>query len=176
MSTEVLIDDDYDGKKADIWSVGVTTYIMATGTPLFHDVSEVVAVRLQNARIQIPSYIHPFIAQLIYEMLSPDPDERPSAAEIYEILEEKCPLYIQPLALRQRSPSLSNNKILPALHSKGSIFDTKNHLQTPYRKFDVRMKRDKNSMNQIPAVRPNLLLETPSALSRSAHVFKLKDL
>ena len=83
-------------------------------------------------------------------MLSPDPDDRPSASELYEILIEKCPIYLKPVSLKMAEIEHPNK--LPSLYTRNSYLSANilpKGCAKMHKKFDVRINKPKGSMNQI---------------------------
>ncbi|GJJ13769.1 hypothetical protein Clacol_008025 [Clathrus columnatus] len=105
-SPEVIRGEQYDGAKADIWSVGVVLYALLAGRLPFDDpdVPRLLG-KVRSGRFVIPSRIHADVADLIRRMLVVDPEERISMADILEhpFLKHDTPgiYYIPP-------PSISN--------------------------------------------------------------------
>ena len=86
IAPEVLLDDQYDGKKADIWSCGVMLYVMLTGVLPFArkgDAQSNNLLRLQQmfprivaASFAQPSHVSFECQQLLSRLLTADPEAR----------------------------------------------------------------------------------------------------
>jgi serine/threonine protein kinase len=86
MAPEILMGNEYDGFKADIWSLGVILYILETGCypwtavnniQLFHQITQAVYT--------FPDKVSQESQELIDFCLRLDPEARPSAAELIRI-------------------------------------------------------------------------------------------
>jgi hypothetical protein len=83
VAPEVLSDQGYDGKKADVWSCGVIMYVLLAGFLPF-DESTIVALfaKIQSADFTYPSWFSPEVRSLIDQMLVADPHARITIANI----------------------------------------------------------------------------------------------
>lgn len=77
VAPEVLSDQGYDGKKADVWSCGVILYVLLAGFLPF-DESTIVALfaKIQSADFTYPSWFSPEVRSLLDQMLVADPHAR----------------------------------------------------------------------------------------------------
>lgn len=77
VAPEVLSDQGYDGKKADVWSCGVILYVLLAGFLPF-DESTIVALfaKIQNADFTYPSWFSADVRSLLDQMLVADPKNR----------------------------------------------------------------------------------------------------
>lgn len=77
VAPEVLSDQGYDGKKADVWSCGVILYVLLAGFLPF-DESTIVALfaKIQSADFTYPSWFTPELRSLLDTMLVADPKLR----------------------------------------------------------------------------------------------------
>ncbi|KAG4906231.1 hypothetical protein JHK86_054715 [Glycine max] len=89
IAPEVLLKKEYDGKIADVWSCGVTLYVMLVGAYPFEDPEEPKNFRKTIHRIlkvqySIPDYVHisPECRHLISRIFVADPAQRISIPEI----------------------------------------------------------------------------------------------
>lgn len=82
-SPECLCRVQYDGRKSDIWSLGVILYAMVTGEHPW-DISNTNAMLRQilKADFTIPDYVSMECQNLIYNLMRVEPDERFSLDEI----------------------------------------------------------------------------------------------
>jgi serine/threonine protein kinase len=83
VAPEVLSDQGYDGKKADVWSCGVILYVLLAGFLPF-DESTIVALfaKIQNADFTYPSWFTPEVRSLLDQMLVADPKARITLATL----------------------------------------------------------------------------------------------
>lgn len=84
---EILMKIPYDGFKADMWSLGVILYSIMTKTlpwPMNNAMAMIESIK--NAVYAIPTFVPPFIEELIRGLLRLDPDER---LDIHQVLENK---------------------------------------------------------------------------------------
>jgi serine/threonine protein kinase len=80
---EILTGREYDGQKADVWSLGVVLYVMITGGfpwTTFNQGALINEITSGNFTLDIPCA--PVLASLIGSMLASDPAARPTMAEI----------------------------------------------------------------------------------------------
>ncbi|CAN4107654.1 unnamed protein product [Withania somnifera] len=89
IAPEVLLKKEYDGKIADVWSCGVTLYVMLVGAYPFEDLEEPknfrkTIQRILNVQYSIPDYVHisPECRHLISRIFVADPAKRISIPEI----------------------------------------------------------------------------------------------
>ncbi|CAA7025234.1 unnamed protein product [Microthlaspi erraticum] len=89
IAPEVLLKKEYDGKVADVWSCGVTLYVMLVGAYPFEDPDEPknfrkTIHRILNVQYAIPDYVHisPECRHLISRIFVADPAKRISIPEI----------------------------------------------------------------------------------------------
>ena len=85
VAPEVLADQGYDGKKADVWSIGVILYVLLAGFLPF-DESTIVALfaKIQKAEFTYPSWFSPAVRGLLDKMLVADPKVRVSLTKVKE--------------------------------------------------------------------------------------------
>ncbi|XP_022746513.1 serine/threonine-protein kinase SRK2E-like isoform X2 [Durio zibethinus] len=89
IAPEVLLKKEYDGKVADVWSCGVTLYVMLVGAYPFEDPEDPrnfrkTIHRILNVQYSIPDYVHvsPECRHLISMIFVADPAKRISIPEI----------------------------------------------------------------------------------------------
>ncbi|KAL3843931.1 hypothetical protein ACJIZ3_001334 [Penstemon smallii] len=89
IAPEVLLKKEYDGKIADVWSCGVTLYVMLVGAYPFEDPEEPknfrkTIQRIVNVQYSIPDYVHisPECSHLISRIFVADPAKRITMPEI----------------------------------------------------------------------------------------------
>ncbi|KAG9155238.1 hypothetical protein Leryth_023266 [Lithospermum erythrorhizon] len=89
IAPEVLLKKEYDGKIADVWSCGVTLYVMLVGAYPFEDPEEPknfrkTIHRILNVQYSIPDYVHisPECRHLISRIFVADPAKRITIPEI----------------------------------------------------------------------------------------------
>lgn len=106
VAPEVLGKDGYDGKKADVWSIGVILYVLLAGyLPFDENTMAALFQKIKNAEYEFPDWFSPegtyislyfiksflgnlincitFIARdLISKILVPDPHKRPRISEL----------------------------------------------------------------------------------------------
>lgn len=103
--------------KADIWALGITFFMMATGEyPFPHTTKDELKLLIFNAELNFDSYdIHPKIRYLIGRMTIKDPNHRPSAKKLLEL-----PIFANTSSMRisltghreHSSMNLNTNQIL----------------------------------------------------------------
>ena len=83
---EVISNKNYDGMKADIWSLGVVTYTMSTGNLPWTDANQPELFKqITEADIDIPDQLSPPLKQFLSMMLQKDPEKRPTTYELLEM-------------------------------------------------------------------------------------------
>jgi serine/threonine protein kinase len=80
---EVVSGLAYDGKVADVWSMGVILYAMVCGSLPWSSTNPVAVIdSIRQADFTIPTYLSAAVRRLIARMLSADPGARPTVAEL----------------------------------------------------------------------------------------------
>jgi len=83
VAPEVLEDNGYDGRKADIWSMGVILYVLVVGALPFEEKSlPKLFEKIRNADYPKPSFLSKKVSNLISSILVSDPKERATINEI----------------------------------------------------------------------------------------------
>lgn len=84
-SPECISGSSYDGRKTDVWSVGVIAYAMLTGELPWTKKNQIqLFEQIKNADIIIPSYITKQPRELILKLLEPNPNRRISVEQCLE--------------------------------------------------------------------------------------------
>ncbi|CAG8549551.1 2749_t:CDS:2 [Acaulospora morrowiae] len=84
MAPEVITEGVNYDTKADIWSLGITVYEIATGNPPYHDLSAMRAIQLipKNRPATLEGPFSPPIKEFVAVCLNEIPAERPTADEL----------------------------------------------------------------------------------------------
>lgn len=80
-----VIDGNYDGKKSDIWSMGIMLYVMLMNEFPFNGKQEELYKIYTKAKAGIPSQLKcsPEANSLLKQLLNPVPDQRATFDEIF---------------------------------------------------------------------------------------------
>ena len=108
---EVISETPFNPFKADIWSLGLTFYVMITGSEPW-DTFSIDAIRnsIIRANVTFPTDTNEVLMKIIMSMLSLDPNNRPSAMELLA-----SPIFKdseQPNRFRHRSGSVPRSNLL----------------------------------------------------------------
>jgi serine/threonine protein kinase len=83
VAPEVLGKDGYDGKKADVWSIGVILYVLLAGyLPFDENTMAALFSKIKSADYEFPDWFSPEARDLISTILVPDPHKRPRISEL----------------------------------------------------------------------------------------------
>ncbi|TMW64105.1 hypothetical protein Poli38472_014222 [Pythium oligandrum] len=83
VAPEVLADKGYDGRAADVWSMGVILYVLLAGfLPFDEPTMSALFRKIQKAEFSYPSWFTPRVKNLLNRVLVPDPTTRVSLADI----------------------------------------------------------------------------------------------
>lgn len=82
---EIFTDMEYDAQANDIWSLGVVLYTMVTGRfPFEAKTYSQMKEKMLNPKYSIPPMLSPHIANLIGQLFTVDPDQRPKICDIMQ--------------------------------------------------------------------------------------------
>ena len=80
---ELIMNKEYDGKAADIWSLGIAIYVLACGHfPWQHTDEKSIMKEIVSGQYSIPFYVSPLIRELLEKMIVLDPAKRWTAEEL----------------------------------------------------------------------------------------------
>lgn len=140
VAPEVLL-ENYD-RKCDIWSIGVILYILLCGYPPFNgSTDEKILERIKTKDVKFPDleweHVSKEVKDLIVQMLSKDPEKRPTAQEVL-----KNPWF------NQAKPQLSQEQQQSILKNLEG-FSRNNKIQNALRYYMVNymeMNQEKNDL------------------------------
>ena len=82
---EVISKEPYDGRAADIWSLGTVLYVMLAGClPFDEDNVVLLFQKISEADYTIPPWISSEATAVLKSMIQVDPKSRPSATDLWE--------------------------------------------------------------------------------------------
>jgi serine/threonine protein kinase len=82
---EIISAREYDGKSADVWSLGICLYVMVTGVLPWTDDNQVELFRqICHLDIDIPEWLSSPLQTLVSQMLAREPTLRPSVRNVLD--------------------------------------------------------------------------------------------
>lgn len=88
IAPEIVKGESYDGKKSDMWALGVTLNILACGKYPWTVKSEAQLFRyMQEGRLQILTGASGILGMIIDKCLAVNPNERPSSEELLKMID-----------------------------------------------------------------------------------------
>ena len=132
VAPEVLEDKGYDGRKADIWSMGVILYVLVVGAlPFDEKTLPKLFEKIQSAAYPIPSFLSADASNLIGSILIKDPTQR---ATILDIKSHPWYSFEEDSNLHYEKSHETNTILTPEeLLDKNTIFSSKgaSHFTSP---------------------------------------------
>lgn len=108
---EIVANQPYDGKKGDMWSLGVVLFSMATGSLPWTEMNQTQLLQqIMHADFVVPVTVSPDIRALIQALMSANPSARPSSKDVLSL----------PWLNEQTHESIRHNKlskVVPATHA-----------------------------------------------------------
>ena len=80
---EIITQPQYDGRIADMWSLGVILYVLLVGKIPWDTTNETqLFYQITTAKYHIPDFVSPLASRLIGELMAPQPEMRMTANEV----------------------------------------------------------------------------------------------
>lgn len=114
---ELILQGHYDGKKVDVWGLGIVLFCMEVGEmPWTTTNASELREQITSGELDIPTYVPRVVADVIRACMRKDPNERPTVNEILEMdwLKSEAAKY-------QRGTIPSMTPILPVAAGRPSI-------------------------------------------------------
>ncbi|EAY00275.1 CAMK family protein kinase [Trichomonas vaginalis G3] len=92
IAPEILRGESYDAKAADIWSLGVVAYVLATGNLPFTGTEKLLIHSILSCEYSFPSFVSEEVKTLVRSMLQLDPTKRPTIDQIQKMIPTNIPL------------------------------------------------------------------------------------
>lgn len=138
---EIISGLQYDGLKADIWSLGVVLFAMATASLPWNKTTELSLFhQIESSQIEIPSFISPPIQYLLKLMLDKNPDTRASVTDILQfpwLQEVSEHSEILPTTLKRATPHRRNH-IGSCDDALNQLRNKKSFVSSPHRNLIIR--------------------------------------
>ena len=131
---EVISGRPYDGYKADIWSMGIVTYTMATGNLPWTDANQTELFKqIATKEIEIPDQLSPPLQQILSLMLQRDPRKRPSTKELLAMpwLSDDGPEFCFPTPLRKFGNKTVVRNVMETMSSLNKKKEKRNIIVRP---------------------------------------------
>jgi len=78
-----IMDPVYNGRDADVWSIGILLYILVCGNFPWYDGDMLKLFRMiRNDPLQLPSHLSPEVKDLLQKILNKNPNDRFSISQI----------------------------------------------------------------------------------------------
>ena len=85
VAPEIIKGEQYDGKKADIWSLGIILFVLTTSSLPWTEQNQVKLYnQIENAEYKIPGFVPREVQEVIRWCLKLQPSERPSIEQLLE--------------------------------------------------------------------------------------------
>mmetsp|Transcript_8765 Transcript_8765/g.14781 ORF Transcript_8765/g.14781 Transcript_8765/m.14781 type:complete len:285 (+) Transcript_8765:26-880(+) len=85
VAPEIVSRNDYDGKLADVWSLGVILFVLLAGCFPFNDIEnrpEIIFDKIVAGEFFMPSWLSSDVQTLLSSMLQCDPKKRPKVSDL----------------------------------------------------------------------------------------------
>ncbi|KAI1317159.1 hypothetical protein EDD11_008950 [Mortierella claussenii] len=180
MAPEVIREGQTYDYKADIWSLGITIYEIATGNPPFADQDPMRAVSLipKSRPAQLEGDWSPAMKEFVALCLHEEPNERPSAEDLLKTKWIKSTSKNSLALLKDLVARFEQHKVDSALHKEenSSDIDIDHELET----FDMEVDQDAwrfDTAKTTPTVAPSRApsISRPSLDSRGDHNVSAKS-
>mgnify|MGYP003386601801 CR=1 FL=1 len=107
VAPEVLENKGYDGKMADVWSIGVILYVLLAGYLPFEEATMVALFKkIKHAEFTYPPWFSEEVKEILGQILIPDPHNRLSLQEVKNCAWLRGDVIVPP-------PPVSNSKSYP---------------------------------------------------------------
>lgn len=153
-SPEVISGLPYDGKKSDIWSCGVILYALTTGfLPWTQRVQSKMFEQIKNGEYSVPPFVSNTCADLIYRLMTVDPERRITIDEalnhpfLKDVLVPLAKLDIKYVSLRKVDRILSVDRSFEYEDIIGHISKGNSNSDSKYRKTLFKASNDIETSN-----------------------------
>ena len=120
---EIINDDEYDAMKADIWSLGITIYVLLTKRyPFSKSNPKVVREEIQHIDMILKSSLGQNMYELLSKMLVVDPSQRKTAQELKVEIDKYLNQFYIPVS-KTKPNELKYKRITPQISGKITIKD-----------------------------------------------------
>ncbi|OHT16394.1 CBL-interacting serine/threonine-protein kinase 19 [Tritrichomonas foetus] len=142
LSPEIILQKGYDGRKSDVWSLGIILYVLFLGTLPWKSTNQNDLLdEICTGVIEIPDQVSSDVKEVIIKCCSLDPDRRPTVDQLFDM-----PLLItEKYAFLNQPKTYSGRGSIPSI---GSAFSQRMNATNKSR-FSINQSSTNNSFYGI---------------------------